>query len=513
MHQAVSSLSPAQASLVFFDSELFKQVQLSGMFADSKTFADAVAIQPIEQILALYQEAKQSEDFELATFVSQHFILPEHQEIMLETPSSDIEQQITMLWQSLTQPADSKQQGSLLPLNRSYIVPGGRFREIYYWDSYFTALGLNICDQGELAHSMLDNFVDLQARYGVIPNGNRSYYLSRSQPPILALLAELVNSGQSDSLTFMKKYLPAIEHEYQFWMQGSELLSPENSEHKRVVKMPDGSVLNRYWDDLAMPRPESCREDIELAEHSQIIDKESFYRNIRAACESGWDFSSRWLEDECSLASICTTRIVPIDLNCLLYQTEILLAGYYRELSDESMSANYLKKAATRRQAILCYLWSENAGYFFDYHLDNQCQSKVKSLAGVLPLFTQLISEQQALQVADNLAADFLQSGGLVTTLVTTGQQWDAPNGWAPLQWFAVQGLLNYQHNELAIEVMQRWQQTVAQFFGHSGKLMEKYNVCQPDVAAGGGEYDVQEGFGWTNGVYQAFAKLIKSNA
>ncbi|GLX76975.1 trehalase [Thalassotalea insulae] len=501
----------AQESLTFFESELFKQVQLSGIFSDSKTFADAIPRRPIKEIIALYQtETKHVAAFNLAEFVEQHFTLPENNEIIVEDSSADIEQQINALWQHLAKPADSGDASSLLPLNHPYVVPGGRFREIYYWDSYFTAQGLIVAKQAALAKSMLDNFVDLQANYGCIPNGNRSYYLSRSQPPILGLLVDLLLPEQQQTEEFLAQYIVAIEREYHFWMQGSEQLTAHYSEHRRVVRMPNGCVLNRYWDDQATPRPESYREDIELAHQSHVTCHTDFYRNIRAACESGWDFSSRWLSDSQSLASICTTRIIPVDLNSLLYKTEMLLASYYRALNETVNSANYLKKAEIRRQAMLGYLWCDNSGYFFDYHLDTHRQTKVKSLAGVLPLFVDLVSEAQALRVAEAVEQDFLQPGGLVTTLVASHQQWDAPNGWAPLQWFAVQGLLNYRHDHLAETVIERWQATVAHYFNDSGKLMEKYNVCQPDIVAGGGEYNVQEGFGWTNGVYQAFAHLSR---
>jgi alpha,alpha-trehalase len=144
-----------------------------------------------------------------------------------------------------------------------------------------------------------------------------------------------------------------------------------------------------------------------------------------------------------------------------------------------------------------------------DYDLDSHTQSPVKSLAGVLPLFVELANDHQAVHIAKTIAADFLKVGGLVTTNIQSTQQWDSPNGWAPLQWFAVKGLLNYGQQALAKKIMLRWLDTVDRHFEQTGKLMEKYNVCDQTRTAGGGEYDVQEGFGWTNGVYQAFLKEL----
>ena len=503
----------AQDSLHFFDSELFKTVQMSDLFADSKTFADAIPKIPFTEIYQQFH--KEKEDvlaFNLKDFVNQFFNINDSEEIRVDGSKDCINEHIESLWQILKKTPDPDIASSLLPLKNSYIVPGGRFREIYYWDSYFTALGLVESNHIDLAESMLKNFLDLQSRYGCIPNGNRSYYLSRSQPPILGLLVELLLPFQNNEQEFISANIAGIKAEYEFWMNGKELLKEEYSEHRRVVKMPDGSFLNRYWDDNASPRPESYREDIELLHESKPEDTTSFYRNIRAACESGWDFSSRWLGDDHSLASIRTTRILPIDLNCLLYKQEKLLSHYYAKLGEKETSLIYAKYAALRKSAIQGYMWSESHSFYMDYDLDKKDYSPVKSLAGLLPLFVELADVKQAKQVSLVVEKSFLKQGGLVTTMIDSSQQWDSPNGWAPLHWFVVQGLLKYQQKNLADTIQQRWLNTVEGYFQQTGKIMEKYNVCQQSHKAGGGEYDVQEGFGWTNGVHLAFSSLMKKN-
>jgi alpha,alpha-trehalase len=499
-------------SLHFFESELFKDVQMSGLFSDSKTFADAMPKASYVEILQSYHTEKiDITTFNLKNFIEDYFDIIEYEEVRSETVKTSIEQHIDSLWTVLKKNADTNRNDSLLPLKKPYIVPGGRFREIYYWDSYFTALGLVESGNIALAESMLTNFLDLQSSYGCIPNGNRSYYLSRSQPPILGLLVDLLLPFQTDKQQFITTHIIAIEAEYKFWMKGKELGSDEGYESGRVIKMPDGSLLNRYWDDNASPRPESYREDIELFNESKPDDAESFYRNIRAACESGWDFSARWLSEDHSLASIRTTRILPVDLNCLLYKQEKLLSQYHEMLGNQASSLVYVNYAATRKSAIQRYMWSEHDGFYMDYDLDKKSKSSVKSLAGVLPLFVELADSNQAEQISEVIENEFLQQGGLVTTVIESGQQWDSPNGWAPLNWFAVQGLIKYEKQCLALTIKNRWLNTVESYFQQTGKIMEKYNVCQQSHKAEGGEYDVQEGFGWTNGVHVAFSALCFS--
>jgi len=514
MTQLNNFADQAEQNLQFFESELFKTVQMSNLFIDSKTFADAIAKSPINEILTHYErQLSQNKDFKLVDFINDNFVIPVHQDVLVKESTKYINDHIELLWHKLTKKADDKNLGSLLPLQRPYIVPGGRFREIYYWDSYFTALGLVDTKNIEIAESMLFNFIDLQTQYNCIPNGNRAYYLSRSQPPILGLLTELLLVSKSKKTDFIQQCIDGIEKEYLYWMQGKSNLNTHNTEYKRVVLMPDGAVLNRYWDENNTPRPESYKEDSELYESLSTNDKGNFYRNIRAACESGWDFSSRWLDESHTLASIKTTRIIPIDLNCLLYKNECLLSDYYSQLNQSAKSNMYVELAKQRAKAINNYMWSQSDGFYLDYDLDIKSVSKVKSIAGVLPLFVKLANSDQAKFISEQIQQYFLKSGGLVTTLSDTQQQWDAPNGWAPLQWFAVQGLINYDDTELAINIMERWTYTVKSYFKQTGKLMEKYNVCEKSLAAQGGEYDVQEGFGWTNGVYKAFShKLIQKN-
>ncbi|GHA71547.1 alpha,alpha-trehalase TreF [Pontibacter akesuensis] len=486
--------------------ELFEHVQLQHVFPDSKTFPDATPLAPPNEILQAYGQQKDQPGFDLKAFVLANFEMPPQPASGFTTDTSlSVVQHVERLWPILTREPGADG-GSLIALPKKYIVPGGRFREIYYWDSFFTMLGLQASGETELIQSMVDNFTHLINTTGHIPNGNRTYYLSRSQPPFFALMLRVLAKEKDKEV--LKTYAPALRKEYAFWMDGVEQVSAANPTHRRVVRMADGSILNRYWDDQPEPRPESYREDVELAEASGRAPEE-VYRNIRAAAESGWDFSSRWFADAQNLSTIHTTDIIPVDLNALLYHVERTLAEMAELEGNKAEAAKFEKLAKARRKALLKYNWSEEADFFYDYDFVKGATTNIPSLAAVFPLYFCMAKKKQAAAVARKLEADFLQPGGLVTTLNRTGQQWDAPNGWAPLQWMSIQALRNYKHNQLADEIAQRWVAKNREVFQNTGKLMEKYNVVDMTLQAGGGEYPNQDGFGWTNGV---LLKLISLN-
>jgi alpha,alpha-trehalase len=268
--------------------------------------------------------------------------------------------------------------------------------------------------------------------------------------------------------------------------------------------MPNETLLNRYYDNKTTPRPESLREDIETAETSGRKDASRLYLHLRAAAESGWDFSSRWFMDPTDLRTIHTADIIPVDLNSLLYHLEDTIADAYKASFNLLKARQFRKKAKLRAQAIQEYAWDEDEGFYKDYNFHHGSQTPTLSLAGVYPLYVGIASQDQADAVADVLRKDFLHTGGLTTSLSDNGQQWDAPNGWAPLQWVAVQALRRYGHDELANDIANRWIDLNEKVYASSKKFVEKYNVEKGDGLGGGGEYVLQDGFGWSNGVYQA---------
>jgi alpha,alpha-trehalase len=236
------------------------------------------------------------------------------------------------------------------------------------------------------------------------------------------------------------------------------------------------------------------------------------YRDIRAAAESGWDFGSRWFADGRTRGSIATTEIVPIDLNSLLYGLEnAIRAGCHRR-SDQVCAREFEHRARKRADAINRYLWDDSAGVFDDYRWTQSALITRLSAATLYPLFVGLASDAQAESVGTATARDLLKPGGIVTTPLNTGEQWDAPNGWAPIQWIAVDGFRRYHQDSLAERIACRWMVNVGALYGQSGKLVEKYDVVAVGQKGGGGEYPTQDGFGWTNGVMRQLSGLYPAD-
>jgi alpha,alpha-trehalase len=314
-------------------------------------------------------------------------------------------------------------------------------------------------------------------------------------------MVELLAEIKGDSV--YANFLPALEKEHRYWMEGADKLAPGQFA-KRVVKLRDGTVMNRYWDDNAAPRQESYREDIETAEKSKR-NKAEMYQHLRAGAESGIDFSSRWFADGKKLTSIQTTHYIPVDLNALLYKLEMVIVKGNMVKHQDSIAALFRKKAEKRVLAIDKYCWSKTLNFYTDYNYRTRKQSDIVSPAGMYPFCFFLGKPDYmsllARRVGEVIREKLLKDGGIQTTANATGEQWDAPNGWAPLNWMVIWGLDRCGQRELARDIADRWMKLNIEVFQRTGKLMEKYNVADTKLEAGGGEYAGQDGFGWTNGV------------
>lgn len=483
--------------------KLFVQVEMSQIFKDSKTFVDCIALRPPKDIMKSYNEEHNKPGFNLRKFVFENFKLPPSYSSGFHSDTkATVAEHINRLWPVLTRRPDSTaaKYSSLIPLPYPYVVPGGRFREIYYWDSYFTMLGLHQSGKIKLMKDMLDNFAYLLNKYGFIPNGNRTYFLGRSQPPFFSLMVQLYANAMHNKQVLVQ-YLPEMEKEYHFWMSGSNSLNSHKRTYRRVVLLHNHVILNRYWDDIPRPRPESFREDSLLARKSSESPK-TLYRNLRATAESGWDFSSRWFADGKTLATIQTTEIIPVDLNSLMYHMEMTLAKAWKLKGNSQKADFYLSQAAKRKKWIREYCWDNSLNSFTDYNFIHHKTTGIISLASMYPLFFKVANKREAESVVAVLKKYLVKPGGVMATNNDTGQQWDAPNGWAPLQWITYKGLVNYHYNILADTLRARWMRINEHVFHRTGKMMEKYNVVDLTKKAGGGEYGLQDGFGWTNGVY-----------
>lgn len=486
--------------------QLFRDVQMQRVFRDGKTFVDCRPLEAMELLEERYLREKDQPGFSLEAFVLQHFEVPvPMQQDYVLRPGSTVLEHIEALWEKLVRP-QSDGTGSKLALPYKFVVPGGRFGEMYYWDTYFTMLGLQVSGRNDVLQGIIDNFSHLIDSVGYIPNGTRNYFIGRSQPPYYSLMVRLLAATQGDAVLI--RYLPQLEKEYHFWMKGAKELGPDRHASLHVVRMAGGELLNRYWDENDTPRPESYREDVEMAHGTE---GNQLYRELRAGAESGWDFSSRWFSDGEGFESIHTTGIVPVDLNCLLWHLEQTIADAFGLAGNAQEKARYTALAAHRKEAINRYLWDELKGFYFDYDMVAGISTGAFTIAAATPLYFGLASEEQARLVSMVIEERFLVDGGVLTSLVQSGQQWDAPNGWAPLQWITIRGLDRYGFDQLATEIAHRWIRLNTQVFERTGKLMEKYNVVDASLDAGGGEYEGQDGFGWTNGVLVKLVQLYGS--
>lgn len=498
-------LMPIQKSPDEAYYQLFNDVQQRQVYQDGKTFVDMVPRLSPREIARRYRRERQNDGFTLDAFVNKYF---DHYDASSHHTPADgdmlARNYVRSLWPSLER-RNRKNRGSLISVPYTYVVPGGRFTEQFYWDSYFIMIGLAADNKWMLIEHMMRNYSYMMRRFKLIPTANRTYFLSRSQPPFFADMVRLLASHTGDAT--MVEFLPTMLAEYRFWMKGAKRVLGDASmqAYLRVVKMPDGTVLNRYFDNKKTPRPESRREDVETAARARNENKDKIFLDLRAGAESGWDFSSRWFDDPHDIESIHTTDIVPIDLNSLLYNLEMTIADTYGLLKQSVLQHRFISAAQRRSVAIQRYLWNSQQHFFFDYDFRRGYQTKSVTLAGVFPLYDGIATSEQAKQISKRLETDFLKAGGLITTLETNGQQWDAPNGWAPLHWVAVRGLQRYGLLGLADEIRDRWLASNERVFEKYHKMIEKYNVVTPGELGGGGEYELQDGFGWTNGVYAAF--------
>lgn len=503
---SAGTLMPTDKSPDELYGELFHEVQKRGVYADGKTFVDMVPRKRARELKKEYKLESKDPDFNLNEFVNRHFYTytPRRHVEYAPSEATTAREHVTELWRMLER-RNRKTRGSLVPLPHAYVVPGGRFEEQFYWDTYFIMLGLAADDEWGKISGMMKNYAFMLRKFGMIPTANRTYFTSRSQPPFFAYMVRLLASHRGRTRTYAE-YLPSMLSEYRFWMKGRRSVKEHTGARavSRVVRMPNGIVLNRYFDNKATPRQETLQLDMETAEQSRIQDKEKIFVDLRAGAESGWDFSSRWFRDPRDIQTIHTTDIVPVDLNCLLYQLERTIGEAYILIKQPLLAKRFSRAAEQRAATTLRYCWDAHEQFFTDYDFQTGVTTGKLTLAGVFPLYARIASSEQAEAVARRIEKDFLKDGGLLTTLEDNGQQWDAPNGWAPLHWVVIQGLREYGYHALANEIRDRWLATNELVFARERRMIEKYNVVSPGVLGGGGEYPLQDGFGWTNGVYAA---------
>lgn len=490
----------------------------------SMTRCDSIVDPKLPKASLLYLPASFAEPASVKKLESSCKVRVEHLPVVIEHPG---------------QPqVETIQPQGLLFLPNSYVVPGGRFNEMYGWDSYFIILGLLNDGRKELAPGIVENFFFEIEHYGTVLNANRTYYLTRSQPPfltsmILAVYNAQKAAGQSDKAWLQRAYnFAALD--YQMWI--------------RQPHLAGATGLSRYYDFGTGPAPESLKDETGLRRrvigyflfHPELAsrflveadDKDAatgpdyevqvcdaaasteqragcnsagiaklsadYYKGDRSMRESGFDISFRF-----EAYGAATHHFAPVCLNSLLYKTEKDLEQISRELGKEEDAERWDSRAQQRKALINRYLWDAQRGLFFDFNFESGARSTYAYLTTFYPLWVGLATPEQARAIDGNLKI-FEQAGGLATSIQNTGGQWDYPYGWAPLHLLAVDGLRRYGYDSDANRISYKFLSTVLKSFRRERTIREKYNVVtqssETQVTAG---YNINvAGFGWTNGVF-----------
>jgi alpha,alpha-trehalase len=430
----------------------------------------------------------------------------------------------------------------LLYLPNRYVVPGGRFNEMYGWDSYFIILGLVKNKRTQLAQGMVENFFFEIENYGAILNANRTYFFTRSQPPFLtSMIREVYEhpAGKPLSRAWLAKAYSYAQRDYDLWI--SPIHQAGDTGLARYHDIGEGPVPEMaddsdYYPDvirwllahpevhtdylIEAPDDPSPAEAVALAKSSCDMTASKvcarahvnghrlsadFYQGDRAMRESGFDPSFRF-----GPFSGSTQDYAPICLNSLLYKYERDMAHFATLLGRRTEAAEWERRAAARRDAINKYLWNPTQGMFYDYDFTTHKQSTYNYITAFYPLWANLATPQQAAAMEHHLSL-FEHDGGLAMSDYNSGTQWDLPFGWAPTHWLAIKGLAQDRFPVDASRIAGKFSQTILLNFLTDGTIREKYNVVNgsANVAVATGYKSNVVGFGWTNGVYLQMHDLL----
>ncbi|HUV71202.1 MAG TPA: trehalase family glycosidase [Terracidiphilus sp.] len=442
----------------------------------------------------------------------------------------------------------------LLYLPNPYIVPGGRFNEMYGWDSYFILLGLEADHREALAKGIVDNFLFEIEHYGAVLNANRTYYLTRSQPPFLT---SMIRAVYEDPASFPATRAGRMQAD--LWLQHAYMLAEkDHSTWERPEHKAGSTGLARYFDYGTGPVPEMTDDStyyidvlrwlvahphqggdsylVKAAEHPDAAEaarlkltscdvhasvvcanawyagyrlSHDYYAGDRAMRESGFDTSNRF-----GPFSGDTQRFAPVGLNSLLYRYERDLEHFALLLGNARDAAHWDRRAQQRAAAIQRYLWRPKDGVFADFDFVHARTSTYAYITSLYPLWAGFATREQATKMESKLDL-FERPGGLSTSNTNTGLQWDEPFGWAPTNWIAVAGLENYGFRTDAARIAQQFDSTVDTGFAADGAIREKYNVVagNSDVKVSAGYKSNEIGFGWTNAIYLKFKQVIQEQA
>jgi alpha,alpha-trehalase len=462
-----------------------------------------------------------------------------HEPKELEETSTKCKATITHLAHVIHQIGSSDVQSiqppGLLYLQNKYVVPGGRFNEMYGWDSYFIILGLLRDGRLDLARGIVDNFFFEIEHYGAVLNANRTYYLTRSQPPFLSSMVMAVygadKAAGKDDRVWLESAYSYVKRDHAMWTREPHLAG--HTGLSRYYDFGEGPAEEALQDEAAVYRqvasyfllhpsmPNYVVESGDVPEGkdsgvaylvqvcgpatSKSCEPErlvrltpDFYKGDRSMRESGFDISFRF-----GPYGAATHHFAPVCLNSLLYKTEKDLEQMSRLLGRKSEATEWRKVAEGRQQAVQKYLWDERQGLFFDYNFDTGQRSDYRYATTFYPLWAGLASKSQANTVVKNLGI-FEQPGGIAMSVHESQGQWDYPFGWAPIQLLGVEGMRRYGHTEEADRVSTEFLSTVLLNFARDKTIREKYNVVtrSSETLVKAGYSANVIGFGWTNGVF-----------
>jgi alpha,alpha-trehalase len=407
----------------------------------------------------------------------------------------------------------------LLYLPYPYIVPGGRFNEMYGWDSNFIVMGILNDGYLELARNIIDNTLYQIEHYGKILNANRSYYLDRSQPPMLTQMVLAFYKRLGDKL-WLSSTIETIEKYYAYWITPPKLISDIGLSRYYVTSWrPAIEVIYSELDENGCNHYQRVKEyyktyKVQSYKIKKFYSREkdqltrAFYQGDRSARESGMDPSSKF-----GPLGAATTYYAPICLNTLLYQMEIDIAEIYRIINKNEISNEWLLKADKRKKLINHYCWDQDLGYYFDYNTSWQRTRAYICATTFYPLWAGIASADQAQRIVQNLPA-LEAPGGLLTSAYMTGNQWDSPFGWAPLHFFAVKGLVRYGYHQTAKRLACKFINLINNEFASYQVIFEKYDVSKRSSRVKKslkfGYQSNEIGFGWTNAIYLELLKIVE---
>jgi alpha,alpha-trehalase len=508
-------------------------------YPDGMSLVCATPLKPYGEIVEDYVRQKDEPGFSPRRFWDANFKTPGPNDGLVIAPEGmDIDAYIQAVRPTFIKSGEA-QGGFDFDLPFEYPGAGGRFDwHLFPHDAYHILKGWAADGRWDKIIDCIDD-MEYEIMYlGYPANGNSGIYASRFQMPYFSHAVRMLSEKFGDAA--LLRYLPALEREYNYHMYGVAEL-PETpagvaAASRCVVRMPNGTLLNRYWDDAEGPRLESLKEDVDLGKlvvhgltgAAREARLAKFYKDMRSAAGSGWDFSSRWFADGQNIETICTTDIVPIDLNCLLVDSAETLTAAYTAKARQAAAAGedptpYLERSRQygqdvqqRKEGIVTYLYDPVKKIFGDFNFVEGRLTGIESAAMAFPLYIGMTNEEQTFGVAEAIRDRFLHIGGIICTLNDTGEQWDGRNVWASPNWAAIRGLARMAHIlmaqnidteelfVLAEQARSAFLSGIETVFAKYGIIPEKIDGFDPTQLAGGGEYELVKLLNMTMETYRA---------